>query len=104
MNQGSNKISRLREKGMEFENEIRNKILGYVVASFGLVAGLAWNEAIKAFIEAFFPVQKDTLYAKFIYAFLVTIALVFISLYLTKIFKRKEKEGLVKEGEKLAKP
>ena len=45
-------ISRkIKEKSKEFQQEVREKTFGYIVASFGLVAGLAWNEAIKAMIE-----------------------------------------------------
>jgi len=81
---------KIREKSKEFEREVRERTFGYIVASFGLVAGLAWNEAIKAFIESFFPAQSDTLKAKFIYAIAITIVLVFVSLYVSKIFKKEK--------------
>ena len=87
------KISRkIKDKGKEFEREVREKTFGYIVASFGLVAGLAWNEAIKAMIEVFFPLQKDTLKAKFIYAILITIVVVSVSLYFSRFFKKEKIE------------
>lgn len=88
---------KIKDKSTEFEREVREKTLGYIAASFGLVAGLAWNEAIKAFIESFFPLQKDTLKAKFIYAIAITLVLVFVSLYVTKLFKKGKKEELDKD-------
>ena len=97
------KISiKIKDKGREFEQEVREKTFGYIVASFGLVAGLAWNEAIKATIESLFPLQKDTLKAKFIYAIAITIVVVFVSLYFSRFFK-KEKTEETKESKKIEK-
>ncbi len=96
------KIVVIKDKGAEFEREVMEKTFGYIVTSFGLVAGLAWNDAIKAFIEAYFPMQKDTMKAKFIYAAVITTLVVFISLYLARLFKKdakKAKEEEVKEVE-----
>jgi len=88
------KIVTIKDKGAELEKEIREKTLGYIITSFGLVAGLAWNDAIKAFIERFFAEPGDGLKAKFLYATIVTIAVVAISLYLARIFKvEKKKKG-----------
>lgn len=87
------KISKkIKDKSRELEREIREKTFGYIVASFGLVAGLAWNEAIKAMIEAFFPLQKDTLKAKFVYAIAITIIVVIVSLYFSRFFKKEKAE------------
>ena len=83
---------KIKDKSRELEREIREKTFGYIVASFGLVAGLAWNEAIKAMIEVFFPLQKDTLKAKFIYAILITIVVVSVSLYFSRFFKKEKIE------------
>ncbi|PIQ79920.1 MAG: hypothetical protein COV79_02840 [Parcubacteria group bacterium CG11_big_fil_rev_8_21_14_0_20_41_14] len=70
----------------------RNKLLSYITAAFGLVAGLAWNDAIKSLIEYFFPLEKNTILLKFIYAILITLVFVFVTLYLLKIFEKKEKD------------
>jgi hypothetical protein len=93
---------KLRDKSLEFEREVKEKTFGYIVASFGLVAGLAWNEAIKAMIESFFPLQGDTLKAKFVYAIAITVVVVFVSLYFSKFFKKAKTEE-VKENKKIAK-
>lgn len=84
------KICDIKESGHEIRKEIREKTLGYVVASFSLVAGLAWNDAIKAAIEEFFPLAKDTIKAKMIYAVVLTLVVVTISVYLVRLFKDEE--------------
>ncbi|PIQ66910.1 MAG: hypothetical protein COV95_01600 [Candidatus Zambryskibacteria bacterium CG11_big_fil_rev_8_21_14_0_20_40_24] len=57
-------------------------------AAFGLVAGLAWNDAIKEFIEVIFPLSKDTVAVKFLYAVLVTVVVVILIRYLEHIINR----------------
>jgi len=69
-------------------------VLGYITAGFGLVAGLAWNEAIKSLIEYLFPLNRDTMTAKFVYAFLITIILVIISIYLARILNDEEENKI----------
>jgi hypothetical protein len=77
----------------ELRREVREKTVGYITAALGLVAGLAWNEAIKAFIEHLFPLQKDTLVAKLFYAVAITLVVVFLSIYLMRLVSvGKEKE------------
>ncbi|KKQ51759.1 MAG: hypothetical protein US70_C0013G0010 [Parcubacteria group bacterium GW2011_GWD2_38_11] len=94
------KIVTIKGKGVELEKEIREKTLGYIITSFGLVAGLAWNDAIKAFIERFFSDPGNGLKAKFLYAALLTVVMVAVSLYLSRIFrveKKKKETETVKE-------
>ena len=87
----------LKDKSVEFQREVREKTLGYILTSFGLVAGLAWNETIKAFIEAFSPMQQDTLKAKFVYSIVITLVVVFVTLYLSRLF-RKDAQALEAES------
>jgi len=74
----------------KFQEELRKRTFGYITTAFGLVAGLAWNEAIKAVIENFFPMDKNGMIAKFVYAIVITIILVIISVYILKSDKAKE--------------
>ncbi|MFA6304955.1 MAG: DUF5654 family protein [Patescibacteria group bacterium] len=71
---------------------IKTSALGYITAGFGLVAGLAWNEAIKSLIEYLFPLNSNSVLAKFIYALAMTVILVVITFYLSKIFKQQERK------------
>ncbi len=80
-----NKKSNLQQMRLE----ARERTLGYVLAGFGLVTALAWNEAIKSLIDEFFAFSKDSLVAKFGYAIILTLAVVIISTYLSKLFKKE---------------
>jgi len=80
-----------KNKDQNIRNEIRTKMLSYIVAALGLVAGLAWNDAIKALIETVFPGEKNNLTAKFGYAFLITVIIVLLSIILSRVFKQSKK-------------
>ena len=73
----------------EIKKEVRQKISGYILAAFGLVAALAWNDAIKGLIEYVFPLDKNTVLIKFIYAAAITLIVVMVSVYLTKLLNKK---------------
>jgi hypothetical protein len=84
--------SKIKSEVVSVKQEIRNKVAGYIVAAFGLVAGLAWNDAIKSFIDYFFPAEQNSLKAKFGYAILITILVVVVSVYVMKFLKKEEKK------------
>ena len=86
------KLTKLREGEKRFEREILERTLSYIVGAFGLVAGLAWNEAIKALIDHLLPLKRDSVFVKFIYALVMTIVLVIVAAYLMKLFAKKEEE------------
>jgi hypothetical protein len=65
--------------------EVQEKLLGYITAALGLVAGLAWNDAIKDLITWLYPRQSNSLTAKFSYAVIITLIVVLISVYLARI-------------------
>jgi len=79
-----------KTKISEIRQEVHERTLGYIIAAFGLVAGLAWNDAVKALIEYWFPLQENTLSAKIIYALLVTLVVVICTMYLNHLFKKDE--------------
>jgi hypothetical protein len=70
--------------------ELREKTAGYVLTALGLVAGLAWNDAISSTIKRFFPLDGDGLMVKFIYAVIVTIGIVLVSHFLLRVMTGKE--------------
>lgn len=92
--------SKIQSEIDEVKQEVRNKTVGYIVTAFGLVAGLAWNDAVKALIEYLFPTQKNTLQAKFIYALIITLVVVFLSVYLVKFFRGEKNDPDKKEEKK----
>ncbi len=72
-------------------SEIREKSAGYMTAAFSLVAGFAWNDAIKSFVEFIFPAATSkSVFAKFIYAILVTGIVILISHYLLQEVDNKK--------------
>jgi len=70
------------------QSEVREKVSGYISACFGLVAGLAWNDAIKELIETVFPQSGNTLIAKFGYAVLLTVIAVVVTVYFVRLLKK----------------
>jgi len=81
---------RIQQESKALRQEVRERTMGYVIAALGLVAGLAWNDAVKAFIETVFPAGSNTLQAKFLYAALVTLIVVLVTVYLVRLFKKEE--------------
>ena len=75
---------------MEITKEFKRQIISYVMGAFGLVAGLAWNDAIKALIEFAFPLEQNSLVIKFLYAAGLTIILVVVSTNLSKFLEEKK--------------
>lgn len=65
--------------------EVRQKTVSYVLAGFGLVAGLAWNDAITALIKQLIPGDSASLFAKFLYALIITLAVVLVSRWLMRL-------------------
>ena len=71
--------------------EMLDKFSALITAAFGLVAALAWNEAIKALFAEVFP-EQGSLMPLLMYAIVVTIlAVVFTFIVARAISKAKEK-------------
>ena len=54
-----------------------------ITAAFGLVAALAWNETIKAAVKLVFG-EADDLLGNFIYAIIVTILAVIMTIWIAR--------------------
>ena len=59
-------------------------ILGLITTAFAFVAGLAWNDAIQKLIEQFIG-TGDALPSLFIYAIVVTIVAVLVTVILARV-------------------
>jgi uncharacterized membrane protein len=68
----------------EIKKQIRSQTAGYLTGALGLVAGLAWSDAIKALINILFPFAKGGLVAMFVYAVIITVVVVLVGSYLLK--------------------
>lgn len=72
--------------------EVLDKLVELMTAAFGLVAALAWNTAIQELFAVLFPEAGD-LIAKFAYAIVVTVIVVFVTIRLGRLAERvKEQE------------
>lgn len=75
------------DKIKETKKEVKEKMLTLILAGFGLVAALAWNDAIQTLFKVLFP-KSEGVVGKFAYAVIVTVLIVFISSNLKKISEK----------------
>jgi hypothetical protein len=87
----------LKKSGKLIKQEMRERTIGYILTGFSVVAGLAWNEAIKSLIENIFPMNSNSVIAKLVYALIMTFVVVVAAVYLVRIFKSEEAEKEKKE-------
>lgn len=70
-----------------FHEEVIVQLLTLSTAGFGLVAALAWNQAIQAFVKEFITprIPGSGIISQFIYALIITIFAVLITYQLSKL-------------------
>lgn len=88
--ESESEFARIKRESSKISREVKEKTLGFIVTAFGLVAGLAWNEAIQSLIKSFFVIDKDSIWVKFIYAIVMTVLVVLITIYLARLFGKDE--------------
>lgn len=93
MENNNNQFEKIKSESSKISREVKEKTLGFIVTAFGLVAGLAWNEAIQSLIKSFFTIDKESIWAKLIYAILMTLLLVLITIFLARIFGKDKEEN-----------
>ena len=81
-------ITPLVDNGLEVSSlgakgEVIEKIAALMTAAFGLVAALAWNGAIRAIFSEVFG-DPDELVAMLVYAVVVTIIAVIVTIWIAK--------------------
>lgn len=77
-----------KKEELSLKREVRAQVIGYVVAALGLVAGLAWNDAVKSIIEHFFSLSQNTIWAKVGYALILSTVVGILSFNLVKWSKK----------------
>jgi Ca2+/Na+ antiporter len=83
-------MKKIIKKNKEVTKQATDQAIGYILGAFGLVAGLAWNDAVQSLIREVFPLSVNSVWAKFVYAVFVTLIVVAVSLYLRRILARKD--------------
>ena len=82
-----------------FKVQLLETFASLITAAFGLVAALPWNDTIKAAIKAVFGTEDDLL-GMFVYAVLVTIIAVVMTLLISRsLSKAKKALKLAKDEE-----
>ena len=71
------------EKPATLKTEILDKISALVTAAFGLVAALAWNDAIKTIFKEVFG-ESNTIGPMVLYAVIVTIIAVILTIIVAR--------------------
>ncbi|MFH1456228.1 MAG: DUF5654 family protein [archaeon] len=71
------------------KKDLIEKLATLVIAAFGLVAALAWNETVKAFFKIIFG-EINNVIAMLIYAIFVTILAVIITVQIGKFASNKK--------------
>ncbi len=79
------------KKETSFRRELIEQFITLSTSGFGLVAALAWNEAVqefvKEYIQRFYPDQAGVI-SKFIYAVIITLFAVMVTYQLSRLASR----------------
>ena len=68
--------------------QVRDQTFAYITTALGLVAGLAWNEAVQGLITYLLPTRANSVIAKFIYAIAMTVVVIVLTQYLKRFFRK----------------
>ncbi|HPJ30864.1 MAG TPA: DUF5654 family protein [Methanothrix sp.] len=72
--------------------EVIDKLAALITAAFGLIAALAWNDAIKSLFAEGGPLYFMAAYGIWGYAILVTIIAVFATIWIGRMAERSRAE------------
>lgn len=87
------KINKKSSESKDMIVAVLDKMNVLFTSGMGLVAALAWNEAIKNMFDQIFPQQdKNSIWALFGYAVVVTIIIVMVTYRLTKLLEKLRKD------------
>jgi hypothetical protein len=67
-------------------------MLTLFTAAFGVVAALAWDDAMKSLFKRYYPFPGTGIEAKFAYAIGVTIIAVIVTTYFARMLSKEEIE------------
>ena len=83
--------SRAREKEERLTAEVLDKFSELITTALGLVAALAWNEAIQLLFTQLFGEAGGALAAKFGYALIITLVVIFATISVGRATERAKK-------------
>ena len=88
--------SNSREENKKLHLEIAKQMVTLSTAGFGLVSALAWNNLIQEFVNSYIKKWlpgNGQIISLFIYAVIITVLAVFVTLQLSKIVKKLEEKS-----------
>lgn len=80
----------MTEKSNEFKVQLLETFASLITAAFGLVAALAWNEAIKQMVATVFS-SSDDLVGLCVYAIIVTVLAVIMTMLIARSLNNAKK-------------
>lgn len=78
-------------KETDLRVQVLEKLSTLAATAFGLVAALAWNDAIQSLFRRFFG-EQASLIAKFVYALVVTVLVVAVTIHIGKLHNDLKQE------------
>jgi ABC-type Mn2+/Zn2+ transport system permease subunit len=81
-------VEKIKQQVEEAKRSFQEKTTTLILGGFGLIAALAWNEAIKSLFDTYFR-ESEGLIGKFVYALIITVIVVIVSIRLEKISGKK---------------
>ena len=96
-------VKKTKKEIRKYQLAVVNQMLKLATAGFGLVAALAWNELIRTFIDDFIRTKISVgsgIISLAIYAIIVTLLAVVITLQLSRMAERLTKEEEEEEEKK----
>jgi hypothetical protein len=81
------------------KRDVLEKVIALVTAAFGLIAALAWNDAIKALFKGPCGAEDAGVFCMvssggpWVYAVIVTVIAVWVTIRLGKLLVKKEEEA-----------
>ena len=95
VSQVGKRVNGYKKEQRELQKEVIKRMFALATPGFGLVAALAWNEAIKSLFKEYvdkYVKVGGVVGSRFLYAVVVTVLAVFITYQLSKLSQRFEEE------------
>ena len=89
--ENKSRLERLNEERRVVQREVRTRMAGAITGALGIVAGIAWNDAVRALIDYLYPASKGSdIFPKFLYALIITIIVSVVVYFVTKVLSEKK--------------
>jgi hypothetical protein len=80
--------SRVKDDVVEIRSQVFDKTSILISSALGMVAALAWNDAIKSTFDYYFPPSGGAMIAKIVYALFITVVAVAFTIWINRMFSK----------------